>query len=181
MSGAVVASAALVLSSAAALSAQTATQREYQIKAAFLFNFGQFVEWQPSAFARPESPFAFCVLGDDPFGATLDAIVDGQTVHGRPTVVRRFDDAAQAAECHILFVSTSETPRLDAVFATLAGRSILTVGEAPEFTARSGVIRFRVASNRLRLEIYTDAARAANLTISSKLLSLADVVQSGAP
>jgi hypothetical protein len=181
LAAAAAACVALTLVGSSGLSAQTAAEREYQIKAAFLFNFGQFVEWLPTAFALPESPFAICVLGDDPFGATLDAIAEGQTVHGRAAVVRRFDDATQATECQILFVSTSETQRLDRVFAALAGRSILTVGEAPGFTDRSGVIRFRVVSNRLRLEINTDAARAAALTISSKLLSLADLVQSGDP
>ena len=157
--------------------AQTSTVREYQIKAAFLFNFGQFVTWGPDDFPEATSPFVIGVLGEDPFGATLDAIVEGESVQGRPVQIERYVDVDDVGSCHILFVSSSELPRLDRVFERLRGRGILTVGEAEGFAERSGMIRFVVVDNRLRLEINAAAAEAAGLTISSRLLSLADVVR----
>jgi hypothetical protein len=173
--------AASLLAGAPALScnlgAQAAPSREYQIKAAFLFNFGQFVTWGPGAFADADAPFVIGVLGDDPFGPTLDALVAGETVQGRRAEIARYRGVEEVGACQILFISSSEAARLDRVFAALAGRSILLVGEAEGFADRSGMIRFRVVDNRLRLEINTTAAAGEGLTISSRLLSLADVVR----
>ena len=157
--------------------AQTSTVREYQIKAVFLFNFGQFVTWGPDDFPDATSPFVIGVLGEDPFGATLDAIVEGESVQGRPVQIERYVDVDDVGSCHILFVSGSELPRLDRVFERLRGRGILTVGETEGFAERSGMIRFVVVDNRLRLEINAAAAERAGLAISSRLLSLADVVR----
>ena len=157
--------------------AQTNRAGEYQIKAAFLFNFGQFVTWAPDAFPTAAAPFVICVLGDDPFGTTLDEIVEGATLQGRPTRVERYREVEDVGDCQILFVSNSELPRLDRILAALGGRSILTVGEAETFAAHSGIIRFLIVDSRLRLEINAAAAENAGLRISSRLLSLADVVR----
>jgi hypothetical protein len=159
------------------LAAQTPASREYQIKAAFLFNFGQFVTWGPGAFPDADAPFVIGVLGDDPFGPTLDALVAGETVQGRRAEIARYRGVEEVGACQVLFISSSEAARLDRVFAALAGRSILLVGEAEGFADRSGMIRFRVVDNRLRLEINTTAAAGEGLKISSRLLSLADVVR----
>ena len=170
---------ALALSAAlpAAVAAQTAASaREYQIKAAFLFNFGQFVTWPPASLPARDAPFVLCVLGDDPFGATLDAIVDGGRIQDRAARIERHRAVEDALGCEVLFVSASEERRLDHILDVVAGRGILTVGETDDFIER-GMIRFVLVQNRVRLHVNLAAAQEAGLTISSRLLSLADVVR----
>jgi hypothetical protein len=150
--------------------AQTGDSREYDIKAAFLFNFGQFVSWPADAFPDAGAPFVIGVLGEDPFGVTLDEIVAGEKVSNRPMTIERYHDVTEIRSCQILFISKSETPQLERIFQTLSGRSILTVGEVPGFADHSGIIRFMIVNNKLRLKINVSAARAAQLTISSQLL-----------
>ncbi|MBL9216250.1 MAG: YfiR family protein [Opitutaceae bacterium] len=150
--------------------------REYQVKAVFLFNFAQFVDWPPAAFPSAGSPLVIGVLGEDPFGAALDDAVRGETVASRPLAVRRFRRPADIAECHILFVSRPASARLGEVLAALDGRAVLTVGEADDFAARGGMIHFVTDKSRTRLRINLDAARNAGLTLSSKLLRPAEIV-----
>ena len=155
---------------------ETRVSSEYDLKAAFLFNFTQFVEWPPEAFPDATTPITIGILGDDPFGSSLDEIVADEVVRNRRLLVRRFRDVSQIDGCHVLFVSPSESRSLDKVFSALDGRSVLTVGETPDFAARSGVIAFVLSHNRLRLRINLAVARAARLTISSKLLRQAQIV-----
>lgn len=168
---------AVLLASASDLRAQDATRREYEIKAAFLFHFGQFVRWGPTEFSDTEAPFVIGVLGHDPFGPTLDTIVGGATIHDRPVVVYRYATAEEIERCQILFVSSSEEPRLADILARLAGRGTLTVGDAERFAERSGMIGFLRVGNRLQLEINLDAVTAEGLEVSSKLLQLARIVR----
>jgi len=161
------------------LRAQPEPSREYQIKAVFLFNFVQFVDWPPQAFAGPESPVVIGVLGEDPFGPALDEAVRGENVNGRPLVVHRFRRIEDVGLCHVLYVSRSETSRLPQIMTRLKGRSILTVSDTDEFTRLSGIIRFVTENNKVRLRINVDAAKAADLTISSKLLRPAEIISSG--
>ena len=158
-------------------SAQSGPSREYQIKAAFLFHFAQFVSWPPDAFSDERAPFVVGVLGDDPFGETLDRMVAGEKIAQRELKIERYGDPAAIGICQILFVSRSELDRLDSILEALAGRHILTVGEMDGFTDRSGIIRFVVDDDKIQLEINAVAATEAKLTISSKLLRLAQVVQ----
>jgi len=157
--------------------AQSEGSREYQVKAAFLFNFTQFVTWTPAACPQTDAPLIIGILGEDRLGATLEGLTRGVTVNGRMVAVERYASLEEVGTCQILFVSASEAGRLPAVFDALRGRSILSVGESPGFADRRGVIGLGLVNNRLRLEINTGAADAANLTISSKLLRLADVVR----
>jgi hypothetical protein len=159
------------------LSAQ-APSREYQVKAVFLFNFAQFVEWPPSAFAGANTPLVIGVLGEDPFGAVLDETVRGEAVNNRPLEVQRYRRVDDIKTCHILFVSRSETGRLNQTLASLRDRNILTVGDAEDFAQRGGTIQLATAQNRVRLMVNPDAAKAANLTISSKLLRAAEIITS---
>jgi hypothetical protein len=159
--------------------AQTSASPEYQLKAVFLFNFAQFVEWPASAFPAPDTPLVIGVLGEDPFGSYLDETVRGETVHGRPLEVRRYRAAGEIGPCHILFVSKRDPGRLDVLLDSLKGRSILTVGDFEGFASHGGMIRFVTDRNRIRLRINLDAARAANLTLSSKLLRPAQIVAAG--
>jgi hypothetical protein len=178
---AVLALAAFELSAANAAPAKSKLTREYDLKAVFLFNFTQFVEWPPEAFPDEKGPFAICVLGEDPFGDSLDAVVTDEAVHDRDIVVRRYRDVEEITKsCHILFISRSEAKRLDRVFAFVQGKSILTVGEGDEFPTRAGMIGFAVAENKLRVKINVGAAKAAKLAISSKLLRQSEIVDAAA-
>jgi hypothetical protein len=159
--------------------ARDAPVPEYQIKAVFLFNFAQFVTWPAGAFPDSGGPLVIGVLGEDPFGPYLDETVQGETAHGHRIEVRRFEQLDEITDCHILFVSRGELDRLDQILAALEGRSVLTVGDAESFTGRGGMIRFVTDRNRLRLRINLEAARAAELTLSSKLLRPAKIVKTG--
>jgi hypothetical protein len=152
---------------------------EYQVKAIFLFNFSQFVDWPAAAFADERSPLVIGVLGSDPFGTTLDEIVRGETVNGRPLAVRRFESVEQIDACHILFIGRSQGKQLDAVLAALKERNVLTVGDFEGFAQRGGIIRFVTVGNKIRLRVNLAAAQDAKLTISSKLLRPAQIVAPG--
>jgi hypothetical protein len=158
------------------LAAAQTISREYQLKAVFLYNFTQFTEWPTNAFSGTNSPVVIGVLGKDPFGRILDDTVRGETIHGRPLVVQRYTRAEDIKECHVLFVSASEGNQLSPVFTGVQGRPILTVGETDNFVLNGGIVRFAIADNKIRLRINVDAAKRANLSISSKLLRLADIV-----
>lgn len=171
----------LLLSGGAETLAQPAPEpaREYQIKAVFLFNFAQFVDWPPAAFPEPQTPLVIGVLGEDPFGASLDETVRGEKVGNRPLVVQRYREPQEIKTCHVLFISQSEAGRLEQILASLKGRNLLTVGDAGEFSQRGGMIRFVTENNKIRLRINVEAAKAAALTISSKLLRPAEIVVTG--
>lgn len=156
-----------------------ATTPEYQLKAVFLFNFTQFVEWPPQAFADANSPLVIGVLGNDPFGAYLDETVRGETVNGRPLTVQRYSSVEEASKCHVLFIGHSQAAHQTEILNKLKGKSILTVGEDDGFIHAGGVIRFLTVANKIRLRIGLDSAHQAALTLSSKLLRPADIVQGG--
>ena len=169
---------ALVVTALACLArtAHASAIAEYDLKAAFLFNFTQFVEWPVEAFSGATEPFTIGILGDDPFGHTLDEVVAGETVRNRKLVVRRYRTVEQIEACHILFISSSETSRLGHIIERLGRRSVLTVGETRDFTTHSGMIAFDLSKRRLRLRVNVAAATDAGLTISSKLLRQAERV-----
>lgn len=152
---------------------------EYQLKAVFLFNFAQFVEWPTSAFPEPDTPLSICILGEDPFGGYLDETVRGETVANHPLSVRRYRTVEEIKGCHILFVGRKEQAHLSEILDSLKGHSVLTVSDAERFASRGGMIRFVTDHNRIRLRINLEAARAANLTLSSKLLRPAQIVPAG--
>jgi hypothetical protein len=154
---------------------------EYQVKAAFLYTFAKFVQWPTDAFKSPNDPILVCVLGHNPFGNSLEEVIRGKSMEGHAFVFRQVADAEQASVCQILFVSSSD----DKHFRSLAGRlkpaGILTVGEAQGFASEGGVINFKLDAGRVRFEINVDAAEHAQLHISSKLLSLAQIVKTEKP
>jgi hypothetical protein len=148
---------------------------EYQVKAAFLFNFARFVEWPAQAFKSTNAPIEICLLGPNPFGSLLDKAVEGKAVGNRRFEVREVRDAPQANECHIVFVSAAGWTRSRAVLGDIKKCCVLTVGETGEFIAGGGMINLRLEDARVRVEINPDAAERAGLRISSKLLSLAEI------
>jgi hypothetical protein len=156
--------------------AQAVPPGEYQLKAAFLFNFAKFIDWPPASFANPQSPFTICILGADPFGRAMDDALQGKMIGDRPVAVERVRDLAEARHCQMVFISSLEKRQLREILDGLRGTSALVVGETDGFAAAGGVIQFALEENRVRFLINTDAAGRAGLKVSSKLLSLARVV-----
>jgi len=152
---------------------------EYQIKAAFILNFAKFVEWPSISEKDPNLPLEILVLGTASIEDALLRTVRGQTVLGRQLSVREMSGADQVPACHILFISRSEAPRLDEILKQVRNRCVLTIGESAGFAEAGGVINFTTEDNKVRFEINPEAAEAAGLKISSKLLSLARIVKTG--
>lgn len=157
--------------------AQNSQPSEYQIKAAFIYNFARFVDWPTQAFNDASSPLIIGVLGKNDFGSSLAQTINEKIVHGHPLQFKSFPSLAQATNCQILFISTSEKNHLPKIISTLRTASILTVGETDDFINRGGMIRLRIVDDKVRFDINNSAAKSAGLTISSKLLTLAINVQ----
>jgi hypothetical protein len=147
---------------------------EYQVKAAFLYNFVKFVDW-PATQASQEGPIELCVLGKDPFGGALERVIEGKTVNGRPLAIRRISEITAAQSCHVLFVSASEAGRVSEITKAVHAWSVLTVSEIDRFSDRGGIITFLMEGQRVRFRINSKTASSAGLKISSKLLQLAVV------
>jgi hypothetical protein len=153
-----------------------AAASEYQLKAAFLFNFVKFTEWPSSAFASATAPVVICVLGEDPFGRTLDDLVKGESINGRPIVVQRLAHGEAPSVCHVLFISRSEKKELLPWLQNLMKRPVLTVSDLDGFCEAGGIINLVLSSSgTVRPEINPEAARAAGIQISSRLLKLPTV------
>jgi hypothetical protein len=150
---------------------------EYQVKALFLLNFAKYVDWPDDAFADANTPVAIGIVGEDKFDGALEKAVAGKAAGGRPIVIRKIEADDDLAKCHILFISDSERKRVAAILEKVATRPVLTVSEMDHSAGTGGVINFVKKDNRIRLEIDLDAARKARLRLSSKLLSVADVVK----
>lgn len=165
---------ALLLGTAAGATAPD----EYQVEAVFLLHFTQFVEWPAQSFSDAHTPFVIGVLGRDPFGSSLDEAVRGESVNGRPLVIKRFAEASDIRPCQILFIDRSAANDADHVIGTLAHSGTLTVSNFDVPAPADVIIRFLTEDRRIRLRINVDYARTAGLTISSKLLRPAQVVGS---
>jgi len=163
------------------LAAQAARPSEYQVKAVFLFNFAQFVDWPPEAVADSQAPLTIGVLGENPFGDVLDATVRGERRGARSFVVRRYQRVEDIKICDILFISRPEGDRPEGVLADLKRRPILTVSDADGFAEHGGMIGFVTDRNRIRLKINLGVVQAAHLTISSKLLRVAEIINPPGP
>jgi YfiR/HmsC-like len=156
------------------IDAQNPRPTEYQVKAAYLFNFGKFVKWPPSASA---SSFVICLLGSDPFQGILDKTVAGEQIDNKPVTVRRINSAADAAGCRIVFVSESEEGRMGSILAALNRSPVLTVSDASGFVDHEGMIQFVMDGDRVRFQVNLSAAQRAGLTMSSELLKVATEVK----
>jgi hypothetical protein len=149
-----------------------AQAREYQVKSQFLLNFTRFIEWPQSAFKSAASPFVIGIVGNDPFGSYLNETVKNETVRGRPIIVQRYSSMRDVRPCHLLFVCNNIRE-----FSGLPARSLLTVGEAPDFNRAGGMIQFYSEKDRVRFQVRPSLIRAAHLNISSKLLRLAKIAE----
>jgi YfiR/HmsC-like len=158
--------------------AQAGGPSEHQVKAAFLYNFANFVEWPDGALGPAGSPLKVCVVGTDPFGGTLDEAFRDQVVQGRRVQIGRGPTLAAVGRCHILFLSQSEQGRWPALLKELGNTPTLTVADAPPLVRQGGMVNFVIEAKRVRFEINRGAAEHAGLRISSKLLALARIVES---
>lgn len=152
---------------------------EYQVKAAFLFHFAQFVEWPPEAFKDRASPIVYCTIGEDPFGGALEASLSGKTLGTRSMVVRHLQQPQETQDCQVLFIPAEQKKAVAAALAGAAGRPTLTVGESEHFVAEGGMIGFCLDENKIRFEINLKAAEQSKLKISARLLALAKTVIGG--
>jgi hypothetical protein len=147
---------------------------EYEVKAAFLYNFAKFVKWPEE---EPLGPtFVVAVLGKDPFGEILDRTLAGKTILDRKVEVRRIDTVDGASGVQILFIGSSEKGRLGEILKALGDASVLTVGEMEGFPERGGMIAFRLREDLVRFEINLDQVNRAHLKMSSQLIRLAQRV-----
>jgi hypothetical protein len=151
---------------------------EYQVKAAYLFNFLKFVDWPSDAFADPLAPVVIGIVGDDPFGSDLSQIILGKTVMNRDVIVRKYKAGDDLKTCQILFISSSEEKRWPRILDSLRGSSVLTVADMDNFIEAGGMIQFKMENNRVRFAIGLDSAEHVRLKISSKLLAVAQSVAS---
>jgi hypothetical protein len=151
---------------------------EHQVKAAFLFNFANFVQWPDGALGPAGTPLKVCVVGTDPFGAALDDAFRGQVVQERSVQIARGPTLATVGRCHILFLSQSERARWPELLKELRGVPTLTVADGPPLVRQGGMVSFVLEAKRVRFEINRGVAEHAGLRISSKLLALARIVES---
>lgn len=149
---------------------------EYQVKAAYLFNFLKFVEYPSESFTNPLAPFVIGIVGEDPFGSALPQVVTGKAVQGRDLVLRFYRAGEDLRGAHILFISASEKKRLPVILSSLRGSSVLTVSDMEGFLDAGGMVQFLNENDRVRFAVNVDATGRARLKLSSKLLSLAKVV-----
>ncbi len=156
---------------ATGLLAQQAKPSEYQVKAAYLYNFGRFVKWPAGVAAGKGDSFPVCVLGRDPFGPILDSTLAGEALEGKPVVIRRITRPQDATDCRILFVSSTEE---------IDQAGVLTVSDIPGFSRRGGMIQFVVEGDRVRFEINLASTESARLVLSSELLKVAAAVRRNA-
>jgi len=155
--------------------AQTAISKEYQVKAAFLFNFTQFVNWPATGFSSNSASLVIGITGKDPFGSFLDEMVAGEKVNGHPLVIQRCKTVEEMRECHLLFLALDDTKKLEEILAGLKGRNILTVSDHPDFLQIGGMMRFSTGNNKVQIQVNLEATDAAGLTISSKLLRMVEI------
>lgn len=149
-----------------------------RVKAAALLNLARFVHWPPAAFNSPTDAFIIGVLGTDPFGKFLDELVKAERIGDRPIEVRRFGSAREAVTSHLLYVGPPYDASLGERLAVLRGRPVLLVGERnARFESTAGMVSLGIVGNRLALRINLDAANAANLQVSSRVLRIAEVVR----
>ncbi len=172
--------AACLVCTALCAQGQESHPTESQVKAAYLFNFGKFVQWRADGVASQDS-FAICILGKDPFGATLDSTVEGESLDGRKITVRRLASNQAATHCDILFISPSEEGRLPTILAAVRHQATLTVSDMPHFAERGGMIGFVTQQDRIRFEVNRNSAEESHIVLSSELLKVATkVIDKGA-
>lgn len=146
---------------------------EYDVKAAYLFNFGKFVRFTPSEATTKRQSFDVCIVGEDPLGHALDELAANEQLDGNPVHIVRLKSAAEARGCAIAYISAAEDTHMKSDLDELRGQAILTVSDAADFLEHGGMIQFVIVANHVRFAVNLDAVRSAQLTLSSELLRVA--------
>lgn len=155
--------------------AQTRPANEQQVKAAFIYNFTHFIDWPSESFASSKAPFVIGIIGDDPIAADLGALVKDEKFDYRTITIQKFATAKDVDNCNILYISGKEASKVKNILPQLNRRGILTVVDDAGFSKWGGIVCFHKDDNKLRLQINVSEAKAAELTISSKLMSVSDI------
>ena len=150
---------------------------ESQLQAAYLYNFAKFVDWPAGTFRSPGDPMVICVFGDDRTGDVLEQSMSGKRANGRPVESRHPRSASECKPCHIVFVGSSDKNQIAEILHVLHGSSVLTVGHSDQFIPLGGMINLSRKDVTIELEIDPEAADAAGLKISSRLLVIARLVK----
>lgn len=158
--------------------AQPLTAPEYQVKAAFIYNFAKFVEW-PVEMLGDGRPFVIGIVGKDPFGNLIDEAISGKSVRDKNITVKRFSKLEEAVDAHILFISASEEKRLPEMINHLSRTPVLTVSDIDRFAGQGGMVQLVMDQNRVRFAVNVAAFERARLKPSSQLLKLARIVPDG--
>jgi len=167
-----------ILSFAALCPGQAQEQsKEYQLKAAFLFNFAQFVKWPPNSFTSDDAPFCIGILGDDPFGSALEETIRGEAVDNHRLTVVRAQRIEDLKDCQVIFVSRSEEGHVSEILSQIDSRPVLTVSEVESFARDGGDIDFYLSGGKVRFEINPQSAQRCGLKISSQLLTLGKIIE----
>ena len=172
---------AWVLVAVPCLRAQSSKPTDYDVKAAYLYNFGHFVEWPANVAPVQNDFFTVCVLGQDPFGQVLDGALAGETIAGKRVAAKRISNLQESANCQILFLTSGEEARLNTIIKALNKQAVLTVSDMPQFSQRGGMIQFVLEGKRVRFEVNLAAVQHAGLTLSSELLKVATTVRRNSP
>ncbi len=163
----------------AKLEAQTPKPTDFEVEAAYLSNFGRFVEWPATSASAASVQFNVCVLGTDPFGPLLDNALKGETIRGVPMMAKRIAGPEESGSCRVLYIGSSTDGRLKAALAALRTSTVLTVSDAADFTRLGGMIQFVLEGNKVRFEINLAAAHRSSLSVSSELLKVATAIRKG--
>jgi len=151
---------------------------EYGVKAAYIYNFTQFVRWPKGAFESKDSPLVIGIVGDDPFGTVLDEAVKDKSANGHPLTVKRLGSfsagkAESLSNCQILFIAYSEKSKVKEILQSLKGSGTLTVSEIDQFSLKGGAIQFDQEGQKITITLSESAAKKSGLSISSQLLQVA--------
>ena len=159
--------------------ARAEVSKEYQLKAVLLYNLARFVEWPPEAFSAPDSPIIIGIMGRDPFGDVLDRVVQGEQVRDRKVRVERFPGSRDLRPCHILFIAATEKARTAEITNRLKGQPVLTVSDKSDFLRAGGMVWFYTnEASKVRVRLNLEAAKAEGLSISAKLIRVAELYRS---
>ena len=150
---------------------------EQELKAAALNQMVHFARWPAEAFSESNSPLVIGIYGEDPFGSLMDDLVEGESAFGHPIKIVRCFTPEAAATCHAVFVRGSDKRSADLLVHVLSGKSVLTICDDENITAAGAVVGLTVRNNRIHILVNLEAARRAKVTLSSKLLRLAEIVK----
>ena len=152
------------------------TTSSHNLKAAYLFNFLYFVEWPENTFKLPTTPYNICVIGDTIFANALKPL-EAKQVHDHPIMITNLLEERELSSCHLLYITDSESSRLNKLLVNIKGQAILLVSDMLLFSSRGGVIGLIYEEGHLLFEINLTAAKKHNLKISAKLLELAQTIE----